>query len=279
MNHIEVTFSIAPRSEVIEDILVAHLADIGFNSFADGQSGPLAYIPKAYFNQQLLEEVSQQINSLGSKIHYSFTEIEEVNWNKEWEANFNPITIEDFCRVRAPFHEPDRNFRFEIVIEPKMSFGTGHHQTTWLMARELFNLNLQGKRVLDMGCGTGILAIIAKKLGAADVTAIDNDEWAFRNAIENVTLNECSSIKVELGDAQLLDNRIYDVIVANINLNILLVDIDIYAKCLSTDGVMLLSGILNTDISSIRKKVDSTGLQFIESKSLNDWALVACRKQ
>lgn len=278
MNYIEVTFSIIPPSQVIDDILVARLADIGFNSFAEGLNGPLAYIPKPDFNKQLLEEISQSLHSIGSIISFSYTEIEEVNWNKEWESNFSPIAIENLCRIRATFHEPDPNFELEIVIDPKMSFGTGHHQTTWLMARELFSLPLRGKKVLDMGCGTGILAIIAEKLGAAEVTAIDNDEWAYRNAHENIDLNGCSRVKVELGDANLLVNRDFDVIIANISLNILLADIGTYAECLNPEGVLILSGILKTDIDSMHKKIESIGLQFISEKTLNNWALVTCQK-
>jgi ribosomal protein L11 methyltransferase len=278
MNYIEVTFSIIPPNQVIDDILVARLADIGFNSFAEGLKGPLAYIPKPDFNKQLLEEISQSLHSIGSIISFSYTEIEEVNWNKEWESNFSPIAIENLCRIRATFHEPDPNFELEIVIDPKMSFGTGHHQTTWLMARELFSLPLRGKKVLDMGCGTGILAIIAEKLGAAEVTAIDNDEWAYRNAHENIDLNGCSRVKVELGDANLLVNRDFDVIIANINLNILLADIGTYAECLNPEGVLILSGILKTDIDAMHKKIESIGLQFISEKTLNNWALVTCQK-
>lgn len=279
MDYIEVSFTINPISPVVADVLAAHLADIGFDSFVESEKGMLAYIAKPSLKIELLKATVEKVSDYGSIISFSQTEIADRNWNKEWESNFNPISIEKLCYIRAPFHAPEAGYKMELTIEPKMAFGTGHHQTTWLMARELFETNITGKTVLDMGCGTGILAIIAEKLGAANLLAIDNDEWAYRNAIENAEINGCSHIKVELGDAHLLKGKEFDVILANINLNILLADMETYSKSLKTGGTILFSGILTTDIETIKDKIEQTGLIYTKHKTRNDWAMVGCTKK
>jgi ribosomal protein L11 methyltransferase len=279
MDYIEVSFTINPISPVVADVLAAHLADIGFDSFVESEKGMLAYIAKPSFKIEQLKAALDLVRDYGSVISFSQTEIADRNWNKEWESNFNPISIEKFCYIRAPFHTPQAGYSMELIIEPKMAFGTGHHQTTWLMARELFETNITGKTVLDMGCGTGILAIIAEKLGAANLLAIDNDEWAYRNAIENAEINSCSRIKVELGDAHLLKGKEFDVILANINLNILLADMETYSKSLNPGGTILFSGILSTDIETLKNKIEQTGLIYTKHKTRNDWAMVGCVKK
>lgn len=279
MDYIEVSFTINPISTIVADVLAAHLAEIGFDSFVESENGMLAYIAKPNFMFEQLKTVVETVSEYGSTITFSQSEIADRNWNKEWESNFNPISIENLCYIRAPFHTQQAGYSMELVIEPKMAFGTGHHQTTWLMARELFEINITGKTVLDMGCGTGILAIIAEKLGAASLLAIDNDEWAYQNAIENAETNNCSHINVELGDAKLLKGKKFDVILANINLNILLADMEIYSKSLIQGGTILFSGILTTDIETLKNKIEQTGLIYTKHKTRNDWAMVVCVKK
>lgn len=279
MNYLEFALTIEPINPVVADVLAAHLADIGFDSFVESETGMLAYIAKPNFNVKHFKDALEQVNEYGSKVTFSQTEIVDRNWNKEWESNFNPISIEKFCYIRAPFHALEAGYNMELIIEPKMAFGTGHHQTTWLMARELFDTDLKGKTVLDMGCGTGILAIIAENLGASQLLAIDNDEWAYRNAIENAEINKCSHIRVELGDAHLLKGKEFDIILANINLNILLADMETYSKSLKPGGTILFSGILTTDIETLKNKIERTGLIYTKHKTRNDWAMVGCVKE
>ncbi len=273
MNYTEVNIELNPYSQQNAEILTALLAELGFDSFTDTPNGLLAYIPTSQFNEKELTLLFSNL-PIEAEVKYVITHIADQNWNTKWESNFEPITVEHFCRVRAPFHKSEQGYSLEIVIEPKMAFGTGHHQTTWLMIREMFSIDLKGKTVLDMGCGTGILAIVAEKLGAASVTAIDNDSWAYENSMENVTANGCSNINVVLGDASSIKDENYDVILANINLNILLSDLPIYRKHLNAKGILLMSGILTTDIPAISEAASRNGLTVVATQSKNDWALV-----
>lgn len=277
MNYTEVNFTITPYSQQDAEILTALLADLGFDSFSDAPEGVLAYIPANLFPQVDLNSFLNNL-PIQSKITFSFITIEDQNWNKQWESNFQPITVEQFCRVRAPFHQTEEGYKLEIIIEPKMAFGTGHHQTTWLMIRELFNIDLQNKNVLDMGCGTGILAIVAEKLGAKKITAIDNDIWAFENAQENVIKNDCTRIKVLHGDATLLGNENYDVILANINLNILINDMRVYINSLNKGGLLVMSGILTNDITVLSEAAEKIGFKVLAKRNRNDWMLLSTKK-
>lgn len=278
MDYAQVKFTLDPYSQQEAEILAAMLAQVGFDSFTDNPDGLNAYIPAKSMVNLNLEEFLCELPVLKSSISFSSKIIKDQNWNKRWESNFEPIAVEQFCRIRAPFHKPESGFELEIIIEPKMAFGTGHHQTTWLMIREMFTITLKGKQILDMGCGTGILAIVAEKLGAESVTAVDNDSWAYENALENIEANSCSRIQVWLGDANNLGTDKYDVILANINLNILKEDLGKYAKCLNKGGILLLSGILTGDIDSISQVIVDNGLAIIGSKTRNDWALVSSQK-
>lgn len=273
MNYSEVNIEIKPYSQQNAEILTALLAELGFDSFIDTPIGLLSYIPTLQFDEKELKSLLSSL-PLDVEVNYAVAHIADQNWNTKWESNFEPITVENFCRVRAPFHQPEPGYSLEIVIEPKMAFGTGHHQTTWLMIREMFNIDLMGKTILDMGCGTGILAIVAEKLGASRVTAIDNDSWAYENSIENVSANRCSRIKIVLGDASSLKDENYDVILANINLNILLNDLPTYRKHMNTKGYLLMSGILTSDIQTISEAAKENGLYVLATKSKNDWAFV-----
>jgi ribosomal protein L11 methyltransferase len=273
MKYTEVTIKLTPYSQQAAEILTALLAELGFDSFTDNPEGLTAYIPTHLYNDADLNRFFNDL-TLDIKAVYTVEHIEEQNWNKQWESNFEPITVENFCRVRAPFHKAQEGFKLEIIIEPKMAFGTGHHQTTWLMTREIFGLDIKGKSVLDMGCGTGILAIVAEKLGAANVKAIDNDSWAYENAKENVAANNCFRIDAVLGDAANIGNHKFDTILANINLNILLDDMGKYVDQLNPEGLLIMSGILTSDIATIEHAAKQHGLTPLHSKTKDDWALV-----
>jgi ribosomal protein L11 methyltransferase len=255
--------------ELGSEILVAELGEKPFESFVETDLGVIAYIKKEDWQEDILEDVFV-LKSPEFTIKYHVEEIEPVNWNEEWEQNFSPIEVDDRCYIRAPFHEP-KNVPFEIVIEPKMSFGTGHHETTFLMIQQLLDTNLEGKSTLDMGCGTAILAILAAKKGANPVDAVDIDPWCYENSLENVSKNDCAHIKVFQGDASWLTNQKYDVIIANINRNILLEDIPTYVTCLNDKGLLFLSGFYSEDISYISKCCENQGLQPVKTTEKNNW--------
>lgn len=266
--YIEYIFNVEPVQPTT-DILIAELGYAGFESFVENEDGVAAYIQKNEWNKDILNEI-QILSNKEFKIINSFKEIAQVNWNEEWEKNFEAIEVDDVCTVRAPFH-PVPTSEYDIVIEPKMSFGTGHHETTHMMIQHLLKLDLINKKVLDMGCGTGILAILAEMKGSKPIDAIDIDNWCYLNSVENVERNNCKHISVYEGDASLLEGKKYDTIIANINRNILLNDIPEYSKCLNKNGVLLLSGFYKDDILMISKKCNESGLKLSESREKNDW--------
>lgn len=268
MVYLEFDFSIIP-TETASDILVAELGALGFESFVEKENGLLAYILKEEWTGKSLDELFILQNP-NFKISWQFKEIAQQNWNAEWEKNFHPIEINDDCRVRAPFH-PSKPVTFEIVIEPKMSFGTGHHETTHMMLQLLLEQSLAGKTVLDMGCGTGVLAILSELKGATDLEAIDIDPWCVENTIENVERNQCNAIKTQLGDAAILGDKNYDLIIANINRNILLADIPTYVACLKPGGILLLSGFYLEDLEQITAKCADNQLKFEKNLLRNNW--------
>lgn len=251
------------------DILIAELGQVGFESFTENPDGVEAYIKKNDWNASLLDDV-QILQSEEVTFSYDVKEIEQVNWNQEWENNFEPIVVDDQVSIRAPFHK-NPGLPYDIVIEPKMSFGTGHHETTHLMIQHLLDLDLQNKKVLDMGCGTGILAIFAEMKGAGPIDAIDIDNWCYENSLENVERNNCSAISVFEGDSSLLKSDSYDVIIANINRNILLQDMAIYADSLKENGILLLSGFYTEDIEKINESATSNGLKQEKKLVRNNW--------
>lgn len=251
------------------DILVAELGEAGFESFTENTEGVVAYIQKKEWTPDILDAI-QILQSAEVQFSYEVDEIEQVNWNEEWEKNFEPIEVDQLVSIRAPFHK-NPQLKYDIVIEPKMSFGTGHHETTHLMIQHLLNLNVEGKKVLDMGCGTGILAIFSEMKGAEAVDAIDIDTWCFENAKENVLRNHCKAISVFEGDARLLKANTYDVIIANINRNILLSDMPVYARSLKENGVLLLSGFYTEDVEKINEAAEGLGLQQDRMLVRNNW--------
>ncbi|GGK19356.1 ribosomal protein L11 methyltransferase [Yeosuana aromativorans] len=261
-------FKVSPLQPGVE-ILIAELGYAGFESFVETDEGVIAYIQKDEWNTDILSDI-QILDSDEFEISYSFEDIEQVNWNEEWEKNFNPITVDDICTVRAPFHDKP-NTLYDIVIEPKMSFGTGHHETTHMMIQYILKNDLKNKSVLDMGCGTGVLAILAEMKGAKPIDAVDYDNWCYLNSIENVERNNCKHITVIEGDASVLKNKTYDIIIANINRNILLNDMAVYASCLNKNGMLLLSGFYNTDIPVIQQECEKHMLKFQEKLERNQW--------
>jgi len=270
--YIEYTFHIKPLQPGV-DILIAQLGELDFESFSETDDGLQAYILEAHDKDNLLEDI-QILHNLEFSISHTRSRIEPTNWNAEWERNFEPIEVDGKCTVRAPFH-PKTDMEYDIVIVPKMSFGTGHHATTHLMIKHLLRLDLQHKKVLDMGCGTGILAILAAMRGAKAIDAIDNDRWCYENALENVERNGTPQVRVKLGDATLLGGKSYDVIIANINRNILLADIPAYASCLNETGILLLSGFYTEDIPALTEVCNPQGINFIMNFEKNNW--VACK--
>jgi len=271
---ITVTFS---ETNPWKEIFVSLLADLGCESFADGETDDilLAYIAESLYNEEKIKDFFE-IYSIETNFRYRINEIEQQNWNAVWESNYQPVMIAGRCFIRAPFHAP-AVAEYEIVIEPKMSFGTAHHETTSLMIEFLLEENLQNKSVLDMGAGTGILAILAHLRGAKPVTAIDNNEWAYLNNIENNTRNNAETIKVKLGDVALLDGyEKYDVIIANINRNILLNDLPAYINVLNKNGIIFLSGFYaGKDLEIISQKCNELGLKLVSVKEKNRWC-AAC---
>ncbi len=261
-------FKVEPLNPGTE-ILIAELGYAGFESFVETEEGVTAYIQKEEWNENILEDI-QILDSEEFQISYTFEEIEQTNWNQEWEKNFSPIVVDDRCAVRAPFHDKF-NTEYDIVIEPKMSFGTGHHETTHMMIQHLLKNDVKDKSVLDMGCGTGVLAILAEMKGAHPIDAIDIDNWCYLNSLENVERNNCEHITVYEGDAQLLEGKHYDVIIANINRNILLNDLKYYSKCLNQGGSLFLSGFYKDDIEAIEKECAAHGLKCVDILEKNHW--------
>ena len=266
--YIAYEFSVSPRNPATE-ILIAELGNVGFESFVENDNGVIAYIQKQEWSSKILDQLFI-LDSPEFEISFSHHEVIQTNWNKEWEKNFNPIQVDGQVSVRAPFHE-NPSLNFDIVIEPKMSFGTGHHETTHMMIQHLLALDLNNKRVLDMGCGTGILAIFSEMKGARPIDAIDIDSWCFQNSLENVQRNDCHHITVLEGDASLLKENKYDLIIANINRNILLSDMKTYTDCLHEKGILLLSGFYKEDVTIIEDEVTKCGLIFQKMIQKNNW--------
>lgn len=253
---------------------MARLAGIGYEGFEYTENGFTAYIPERDFDTTAIEGLELAESAPACRVEWTTEEVKERDWNKEWEEHFTPITVEGRIVVRAGFHPAVPDMEYEIIIEPKMSFGTGHHATTALMLGSILELKeeLAGKRVLDMGCGTGILSIMASKAGASDITGIDIDEWAYNNAGENILLNRCTNIRIKIGDASLLAAEApFDLILANINRNILLADMERYVARLIRGGQLVMSGFYTEDLPLIRQKAEALGLTYRGHKTEQNW--------
>ncbi|MBP7808481.1 MAG: 50S ribosomal protein L11 methyltransferase [Bacteroidia bacterium] len=275
MNYIQYTFTVSPP-EPGSDILISSIAEMGFDSFETNDKGFIAYIPENLNSNINLNEFTFE------DFKYTFTteKMAQVNWNEEWEKNFSPVIVNDDCIIRAPFHEIEKKYKYDIIIMPKMSFGTGHHDTTWLMCKNMLDFDFKNKTVFDMGCGTGVLAILAKKLEATNITGNDIDEWSVENAIENCATNNCSDIKIEMGDANLLTTKsAYDFILANINKNVLKSYIPDLAKSLKTGGHLFISGFFKTDCEELINLASSHYLTLHKQEVKGDWAMLCFLKK
>lgn len=276
MKYLEFIFHTTPCTETVNDVLSAVLGEVGFESFVEQPDGIAAYIQKDLYNESSLKEAIADFPLSDTQMEYTYREAEDKDWNEEWEKNFfQPIVIGDRCCIHSTFHKDTPKTEYEILINPQMAFGTGHHETTSSIISELLNADLKDKSVLDMGCGTSILAILASMRGANPVTAIDIDDWCVNNSKDNIILNQINNITVELGDASLLKGRKpFDVIIANINRNILLADMPQYAACMHAGSELYMSGFYVQDIPVIREKAENLGMKFIHYREKNNWAAV-----
>ena len=274
MNYIEVKFQITPYEEYLSDLFIAELGEIGFESFAPTDGALEAFIKEGNFDESKLKTVLKEF-PYEVDIQYTITPIAAKNWNEEWEKNyFEPIVIGNDCVIHSSFHKEIPKAKYDIVIDPKMAFGTGHHETTSLVIAEILNMELTDKSVLDMGCGTAVLAILAAMRGAKNLLAIDIDTWCTENSIENIAINDIKGIEVQLGGAELLQGLHFDIILANINRNILLADMEKYAACLSKGGELYMSGFYLQDIPLIEAEANRNGLKLISHKEKNNWVVV-----
>ncbi|CAN5468139.1 50S ribosomal protein L11 methyltransferase [soil metagenome] len=275
MNYMELQLRLSPD---YTDILTAELAELGFESFVETDEGLNAYITEPDFDEKAVQELIAKYDSQ-TAIAYEVSSLEKRNWNAEWERDYEPIEVASQVRVRASFHELDARFRYDIVINPKMSFGTGHHETTAMMLEQQLSLDFADKAVLDVGSGTGILAVLAAKMGAQDVLAFDIEEWAVENARENAELNDCPQVTVFQGTIADVDpsNR-YDLVLANINRNVLLAEIPTYTDLLKTDGYLLVSGFYEHDAPDIQQKAIEAGLRPVRSMTNREWTSLVFQK-
>ena len=278
MKYLQFNFRTSPCTEVTNDVLSATLADVGFESFMEQPGGIAAYIQKDLYDEHALRQALDDFPLPDARIDYDFLEAEDRDWNEEWERNFfQPIIIGNRCVVHSTFHHDVPQAEYDITIDPQMAFGTGHHETTGLIINELLDTGLAGRDVLDMGCGTSILAILARMRGAARCTAIDIDDWCVRNSLENIRLNRLDGIDVSQGDASsLADKGPFDVIIANINRNILLNDMQSYAARMKHGALLLMSGFYVDDIPLIEAEARCLGLQPGGHREQNRWAMVRC---
>ena len=274
MKYFVLHFSFDTKKEYLADVLASQLGESGFESFVNTAEGLDAFIPSKLFDEKALI-FSLQNFPFSDKIAYTTEELEDKDWNEEWEKHFfEPIIIDNECVIHSSFHKDFPKLKYDIIIDPKMAFGTGHHETTSLMIGEILKMDLTNKSLLDMGCGTSVLAILAAMRGAIDITAIDIDDWCTENSLENIKMNKISGINVLLGNADLLEGMHFDIVLANINRNILLNDMHAYADCLPAGGELYMSGFYTDDVPVIEKKAAELGLDRIYFRQKNNWAVI-----
>ncbi|MCF6241214.1 MAG: 50S ribosomal protein L11 methyltransferase [Bacteroidales bacterium] len=275
MNYIELSCLLTPYSAESAEIIIAYLSQKGFESFSDEEPFVKAWITEDLFTGEL-QNFIKNIQLENTELSFEHRLIKEQNWNETWEKNyFEPILIADKCIVRSTFHENTPKLKYEILIDPKMSFGTGHHETTSLMIEEILELDVQGKTILDMGCGTGILAILSAQKGAKEICAIDIDKWSYNNTLENLQLNSIKNVHVEQGDKSNIGSKFFNIIYANINKNVLLHDIPDYAAHIHHGGKLLLSGFYAHYFEEINKIAQQSGLQLSNKREKNNWIMLS----
>ena len=259
-------------NDYLSEMLIAEMGEAGFDTFMETKDGFEAYVEEDRFDKSILKEIIDRYKQQAD-ITYSVDKIAKKNWNEEWERSYEPIIVENKCLIRAHFHKPEKQYPFEIIITPKMSFGTGHHQTTYLMIQNQMNIDHEDKRVMDAGCGTAILSIMASKLGAKEVEAFDIDEWSVINGTENIGVNQCKNIHIQQGKlSELKFNMPFDIILANINKNILLDEMPLYAQHLAPGGKLLMSGFYESDIDELIGQASAFGLSKVSSIIKESWA-------
>lgn len=274
MDYIQVNFKLTPNEEYVQDVLSAELGTVGFESFVPSETGLTAFCPVSLFKEDALEALLKEF-PVEAEITFEQETVVGQNWNEEWEKNyFEPIVIGNDCVIRSSFHKDVPVCKYDIVIDPRMSFGTGHHETTSLMIAAMLPMDLAGKSLLDMGCGTAVLAILAAMKGAGPVLGIDIDEWAYENSLDNIRLNGYESIEIKEGGAELLEGLKFDIVFANINRNILLNDMHAYVSCLSSGGELYMSGFYREDIPYIEAKANELGMTLVSFEEKNNWVAV-----
>jgi len=271
MNYIQITIPVTDTS--LQEILIAHLGEEGYEGFEERTGDLLAFIPEGSFDAARLEALLGDY-SLG----YTRRDLPGRNWNEEWEKNFDPVIVDGFCGIRAAFHAPVKGVKYELLITPKMSFGTGHHATTYMMLAAMQHLDFKGRRVLDFGTGTGVLAILADQLGAGEVLAIDNDDWSIENARENVAENRCAGVTVLKAD-KIPTGHQFDIILANINKHVIIGELSAMVQQLSDKGVILLSGLLNEDFEDVEKEVVANSYSISERVAKGNWICLKVEKK
>ncbi|MFC2107452.1 50S ribosomal protein L11 methyltransferase [Bacteroidota bacterium] len=277
MSHKEMTLRFPDNRKYDWDIIISQLSVLGFNSFWEDENRLVAYIENENLEIDIIQSFVKE--NLSDEIIMEIDNVKDQNWNALWESNFDPIELRDACYIHAPFHPEKIGFKHDLIIDPQMAFGTGHHETTISMIELIMDLDVKGKSVLDMGCGTAVLAILAKKMGSTITWAVDNDEWAVKNSIHNAILNKTENIEIFLGDANFVKNISFDIIFANINRNILLRDISVYNTYLNNSGYLLLSGFYEDDLPLIEAETSKIGLTMKELINNNDWMAVCFAKE
>lgn len=266
-NYIQISIE---ANEARQEVLIGELSELGANGFEQTETHLLAFFDEESFP-------SYEVNNLLQQDVYTTQTVEQQNWNAVWESNFQPVVVADFCAVRAPFHEPATGVQHEIVIMPKMSFGTGHHATTWMMMEQMRDIDFRGKQVFDFGTGTGILSILASMLGAAHVVAIDNDEWSIENGIENLERNGCTNVDIHL--ASTVPQQKFDIILANINRNVILMHMEQLAAAVVSSGLILFSGLLEADEHDINAAAVKFGYKLLRKNTRNGWISLLYQQQ
>ncbi|MEA3462612.1 MAG: 50S ribosomal protein L11 methyltransferase [Bacteroidota bacterium] len=279
MAYLEFVIPARSWSSSEKEILYAKMGQIGFKGFAEGEDDIQAYIDEGKYVADEMNQLVDELLAINIKLQYRFHKTEDQNWNEEWERKFSPVLIDGRVLIRAPFHDSSNDIECTLVIEPKMSFGTGHHHTTKLMIREMGNHPMKGKRILDMGCGTGVLGIYACLMGAAWVLGVDNDQWAYENALENIRRNGTTAMDVRLGDVGVLHQENFDMILANITRNTLVRDMSVYTKHLIEQGRMIISGILTEDVQYVLNEAYRCGLKHIRTGEEANWISLTFVKQ